>query len=145
MADKRVIHWLNISRNVKILVLNAQRFTSLATSLLLREWRQEVKNAAKREWTGAPFDAGPLMVTISYVYDEDRLDVDYIPKPILDALKQVVFPDDSLITDLLCRRRDLKDNLQVQTFSPVLGEALARSTPFVHIFVDHAPDQGVIT
>lgn len=111
----------------------------------MREWRQEVKNAAKREWTGEPFDAGPLMVTISYVYDEDRLDVDNIPKPILDALKQVVFPDDSRITDLLCRRRDLKDNLQVQTFSPVLGEALARSTPFVHIVVDHAPDQGVIS
>ena len=85
------------------------------------------------------------MVTITYVYDEDRLDVDNIPKPILDGLKQVVFSDDSRITDMLCRRRDLKDNLQVQTFSPVLGEALARSTPFVHILVDDAPDQGVIS
>ena len=111
----------------------------------LREWRQEVNNAAKREWTAEPFDSGPLMVTITYVYDEDRLDVDNIPKPILDGLKQVVFSDDSRITDMLCRRRDLKDNLQVQTFSPVLGEALARSTPFVHILVDHAPDQGVIS
>ncbi|MCY3901131.1 MAG: RusA family crossover junction endodeoxyribonuclease [Caldilineaceae bacterium] len=111
----------------------------------LREWRQEVNNAAKREWTAEPFDSGPLMVTITYVYDEDRLDVDNIPKPILDGLKQVVFSDDSRITDMLCRRRDLKHNLQVQTFSPVFGEALAKSTPFVHILVDHAPDQGVIS
>lgn len=111
----------------------------------LREWRQEVNNAAKREWTEAPFDSGPLMVTITYVYDAVRLDVDNIPKPILDGLEQVVFPDDRRITDMLCRRRDLKDNLQIQTFSPVLSEALARSTPFVHISVDHAPDQGVIT
>jgi len=85
------------------------------------------------------------MVTITYVYDAIRLDVDNIPKPILDGLERVVFPDDRRITDMLCRRRDLKDNLQIQTFSPVLSEALARSTPFVHISVDHAPDQGVIT
>lgn len=111
----------------------------------LREWRQEVNNAAKREWTEDPFDSGPLMVTITYVYDAVRLDVDNIPKPILDGLEKVVFSDDRRITDMLCRRRDLKDNLQVQTFSPVLSEALARSTPFVHIFVDHAPDQGVIS
>jgi Holliday junction resolvase RusA-like endonuclease len=111
----------------------------------LREWRQEVRSAAKREWTDEPIDSGSLMVTITYVYDAVRLDVDNIPKPILDALKQVVFSDDSRITDMLCRRRDLKDNLQVETFSPVLSEALARSTPFVHILVDHAPDQGVIS
>ncbi len=85
------------------------------------------------------------MVTITYVYDEDRLDVDNIPKPILDGLKQVVFSDDSRITDMLCRKRDLKDDLQIQSFSPGLSEALARSTPFVHIVVDHAPDQGVIS
>ena len=85
------------------------------------------------------------MVTITYVYDEDPLDVDYIPKPILDALKRLVYSDDDQITDMLCRKRDLNADLQVQCFSPVLNEALARSTPFVHIIVDHAPDQGVIS
>ena len=85
------------------------------------------------------------MVTITYINDAIRLDVDNIPKPILDGLEQVVFPDDRLITDMLCRKRDSKGDLQIQPFSPGLIEALARSTPFVHISVDHAPDQGVIT
>ena len=40
---------------------------------------------------------------------------------------------------------ELNTDLQVQRFSPVLNEALASSTPFVHIIVDHAPDQGVIS
>ena len=111
----------------------------------LKEWRQDVCSAAKREWTEEPSDFGPLMVTITYVYDEVILDVDNIPKPILDALKQVVFSDDSQVTDMLCRKRDLNADLQVQAFSPVLSEALARSAPFVHIIVDHAPDQGVIS
>ncbi len=35
------------------------------------------------------------MVTITYVYDEVPLDVDNIPKPILDALKGLVFSDDN--------------------------------------------------
>ncbi len=98
-----------------------------------------------REWTGEPFDSGPLMVTITYVYDTVLLDTDNIPKPILDGLEQVVFSNDRRITDMLCRRRNLKDSLQVQTFSPALSEALARATSFVHILVDHAPDQRVIS
>ena len=73
------------------------------------------------------------------------LDVDNIPKPILDALKRLVFSDDDQITDMLCRKRDLNADLQVQSFSPVLNEALDRSTPFVHITVDDAPDQEVIS
>ncbi len=85
------------------------------------------------------------MVTLTYVYDEIPLDVDNIPKPILDALQGLVFSDDEQITDLLCRKRELNADLQVQRFSPFLNEALARSTPFVHIVVDHAPDQGVIS
>lgn len=40
---------------------------------------------------------------------------------------------------------ELNADLQVQRFSPVLNEALAGSTPFIHIIVDHAPDQGVIS
>ena len=85
------------------------------------------------------------MVTITYVYDDIILDVDNIPKPILDALKQVIFSDDSQVTDMLCRKRELNAELRLGTFSSALSEALARSTPFVHILVGHAPDQEVIS
>ena len=85
------------------------------------------------------------MVTLTYVYDEVPLDVDNIPKPILDALQGLIFSDDDQVTDLLCRKRDLNAGLQIQRLSPFLNEALTRFTPFVHIVVDHAPDQGVIS
>ena len=111
----------------------------------LEKWRQDVGSAASRVWNEEASTAGALMVTITYVYDEVPLDVDNIPKPILDALKGLVFSDDDQLTDMLCRKRDLNADLQVQRFSPVLNEALARSTPFVHIIVDYAPDQGVIS
>ena len=110
----------------------------------LKKWRQDVCSAARRLWDEEPSTTGALMVTITYVYDEVRLDVDNIPKPILDALKGLVFSDDDQITDMLCRKRYLNADLQIHRFSPVLNDALAKSTPFVHIIVDHAPDQEVI-
>ena len=53
----------------------------------LEKWRQDVGSAASRVWNEEASTAGALMVTITYVYDEVPLDVDNIPKPILDALK----------------------------------------------------------
>ena len=110
----------------------------------VREWQQEVRNVAEREWKGEPPVAEELMVTIIYVYDAIPLDVDNIPKPILDALKGLVFINDNQITDLICRKRDMSTELQVQYFSPALDEALDGSTPFVHIIVGNAPDQEMI-
>lgn len=108
------------------------------------KWMQDVYSAASREWNEAPSDAGALMVTITYVYNNVPLDVDNIPKPILDALKGLVFSDDDQITDMLCRKRDLNADLQIHYSSSDLSEALDRAIPFVHITVHDPPDQGVI-
>ena len=111
----------------------------------LEKWRQDVGSAASRVWNEeASTDDGALMVTITYVYDEVPLDVDNIPKPILDALKGLVFSDDNQITDMLCRKRSLNADLQIHFSSSVLSEALDRSIPFGHITVHDAPDQWVI-
>ena len=99
-----------------------------------------MRSAAEGEWSGQPPVTEELMVTITYFYDSRPIDVDNIPKPILDALKGVAYVDDNQVTDLLCRKRDMNTDLQVQYFSTVLDEALDRSTPFVHIIVDNAPD-----
>lgn len=111
---------------------------------LVRQWQQEVRNVAEREWKGEPPVAEELMVTIIYVYDAIPLDIDNIPKPILDALQGLVFINDNQITDLICRKRDMNTELQVQYFSPALDEALDSSMPFVHIIIGNAPDQEMI-
>lgn len=51
------------------------------------------------------------MLTITCIHNNRPLDVDNIPKPVIDALKGLVFTDDRQITDMLCRKRQLLDLL----------------------------------
>ena len=93
----------------------------------MREWTQEVQSVARQSWgTDQPF-AGEVMVVITYFYEGASLDIDNIPKPILDALKGLIFSDDSLVTDLLCRKRDLKGDLRIHNPSTILRESLSTS------------------
>ena len=85
------------------------------------------------------------MVTVTHFFDRAAPDVDNIPKPVLDALKGLVYSDDSQVTDMLCRKRHLKDILEVQSASRVLNEALDRGKEFLHIVVEDAPIQEVIS
>ena len=66
-----------------------------------------------------------------------------MPKPILDALKGLVYSDDSQVTDLLCRKRDLNGDLQIQDPSLVLLATLRRSEQSLHIMVARAMSQEV--
>ena len=95
---------------------------------------------------GTPPLAGPIMLTITYFYDDDSvpIDVDNIPKPILDALKGLVYLDDKQVTDVLCRKRGLNSNLHVENASEAFSESLNRGSEFLYIVMDEAPDQGVI-
>ena len=85
------------------------------------------------------------MVIITYFYQEASLDVDNVPKPILDALKGLVYSDDSEVSDLLCRKRDLNGDPRIQNPSSVLLETLQDSEQqqFLHITVDDALNQEV--
>jgi crossover junction endodeoxyribonuclease RusA len=42
------------------------------------------------------------------------MDIDNLPKPILDALKGLVYLDDTQITDVVCRKRNLHSDLRVE-------------------------------
>ena len=109
----------------------------------MRNWTQEVRSVVESEWGGESPVAEELMVTITYFYDSTPMDVDDIPKPILDALKGLIFFDDSQITDLLCRKRVLRPSFQTRDLSPSLHQALGRTRRFIHIIVDDAPDPEV--
>ena len=60
----------------------------------------------------SPF-VGEVMVVITYYFKGGALDVDNMPKPILDALNGLVYADDRQITDLVCRKRDRNRDLQL--------------------------------
>ena len=101
----------------------------------VREWIQDVRAVAARHWGVEPAFDRAVTVIITYFYDGTLLDVDNIPKPILDALKYLVYSDDGEVTDLLCRKRTLDDGLNIADPSPVLKEAFGQRREFVHVIV----------
>jgi Holliday junction resolvase RusA-like endonuclease len=109
------------------------------------EWRQEVRRAAELYWSTQELPvAGPVRLEITHFYNDARLDIDNIPKPIIDALKGLIFLDDDQVTDLMCRKRDLRSPLRIANPSSVLAEALGRDNDFLYIVVMEAPNQEVI-
>ncbi len=110
-----------------------------------RNWIDEVQNAAKRYW---PTDELPssslIMVKITYFYEDISVDVDNMSKPILDALKGLVFVDDDQVSDLLCRKRSLRETFRVENASDILVARLNMEGEFLHIIVQETPAQEVV-
>ena len=84
------------------------------------------------------------MLTITYFYNTRQIDVDNLPKPIIDALKGLVFTDDQQVTDMLCRKRRFIDGLSVVRPSISLQEVIGLGKDSVHIMVTEAPSQGIL-
>lgn len=97
-----------------------------------------MQSVAEQSWDAEPPFAGEVMVIITYFFKDGSPDVDNMPKPILDALKGLVYADDAQITDLHCRKRDRNRDLQFKNPSSVLVETLGRSEQFLHITVASA-------
>src|SRR5262249_36313104 len=112
----------------------------------VRQWGQEVRRAAEQYWSAEELPiTGSIMITITYFYDGVAMDVDNLPKPILDALKGLVYLDDEQVTDVLCRKRNLNSNLRIENPSSVFAEGLSRGNEFLYIIVEEAPNQEVIS
>lgn len=109
----------------------------------VRDWMQDVESAVRLEWESEPPRGGNVMVTINYFFDGVSLDVDNVPKPILDALKGLIFADDAQVTDWLCRKRNVKLELDIERPSPLLLTTFDRRDQFLHIQVADAPTQEV--
>ncbi len=112
---------------------------------LIREWRDAVRIVAEQHWPiGEPAADGFLMVTILHFFEDIELDVDNIPKPMLDSMKGLVYQDDRQITDLVCRKRELGRVLLPEGTSGFLPDALNRRQEFVYIRIEEAPGAEVI-
>lgn len=84
---------------------------------------------------------GPVCITLVYLYDEVALDVDNIVKPIQDALTGLAFSDDSMVTDVVIRRRPLGGTFDLSRASPALIEGFEFGGEFVYVHVADAPPQ----
>ncbi len=108
----------------------------------LRDWQDVISAHARRR---LPQGALPVIernvrVVISYYYDVTPIDVDNIGKPVVDALKGVVYADDSQITDFRVRKRNLAGSFRIRRTSQSLAEGFASGREFLHVHVDLVPD-----
>lgn len=106
-------------------------------------WRAAVLAAATVRWPLGedPFE-DTVSVEITHFYEGSPGDVDNIIKPILDAIKGLVLADDSLVTDIVCRRRPLGGPFLADPVSPTLADGLAGNREFLHVRVALSPAGG---
>ena len=105
----------------------------------VHEWTRRVRTTAALHWD----DASPLDVMVSveilYIFDSTSLDVDNIPKPILDALKGLVYVDDGQITDLICRKRRWDGSTDIASSSSLLRQFHRAHKEFSYIRISETP------
>lgn len=112
----------------------------------LRAWKVTVRQSAEKYWPSQQqMSIEPITLQITYFYDSVTMDVDNIVKPIQDALIGLTYIDDTQVTDVIVRKRDLSGNLKVKYMTPTLAEGFARGKEFLHIIVISNPDQEVLT
>ncbi len=106
-------------------------------------WKEQVNKAASQKWNADPLPtSSPIAVTITYFTKRDpgeARDVDNLAKPILDAMKGIVYCDDEQVSDLICRIRGLETKLRKVSQLADLPKNLDESRPVVHVCVDPAP------
>ena len=104
-----------------------------------------VQNTAMQHWPeGEKPTEEAVAVTIIFVHDNLRIDVDNVSKPILDALTGLIFKDDDQVTDLICRKRNLNEDLIIRSDSRILIDALYEGNPFVYLHVEESPGQELV-
>lgn len=105
----------------------------------LQSWKQKVGAAAIAALPGGtvPFQ-GQVALVITYYYDGESPDVDNIIKPIHDALKGIVFVDDTQVVETKSRKKALNGSYKIRGVSSTLLLAFASGTDFLHIKVDEA-------
>jgi crossover junction endodeoxyribonuclease RusA len=111
----------------------------------LKEWKITVRQEAQKYWSLEQKTAtGLVMLQVTYFYDTVLIDVDNIVKPIQDAIIGLAYVDDSQVTDIIVRKRDLSSNFIVKNVTSILAEGFLRGNDFLHILVVDAPDQEVL-
>ena len=107
-------------------------------------WKNRVAGAAKDKWppNRTPLDEELSVVIIYYHVGEAEVDVDNIIKPILDALVDVTYVDDKLISQVTSRRTRLDTGVVMEDVPQTLAEGLEIGEDFVYIALRGAPDHG---
>lgn len=109
-----------------------------------RAWIDQVRRQVEAHWQSEGAEDGPIALTLTYLHGPGIGDLDNLAKPVLDALKGLVFDDDGQVTDLVLRKRSLSAILRIENPSPLLSSRFELGSPFLHVLVEIAPDQELV-
>ena len=111
----------------------------------VRAWTKFVAECARKAMDEArPRATKPVSIGILFLYDEVAIDVDNIPKPILDGLKGFLIEDDAIVTDLHVRCRRRGTTFTLNDASSVLAKGLQLGNEFVYVTLRDAPAQDIL-
>jgi crossover junction endodeoxyribonuclease RusA len=105
----------------------------------LQEWKRYVGKLASMAWDSSPIDSGKVNVTIVFLCDNRApIDVDNVVKPIQDAMNNVIYTDDVLVTDTDSHRRYLQQGVDLTKCPPLLIGMLVANEEAVYVRVRNA-------
>ena len=111
---------------------------------LLHAWRQLIVLHALHRWTGKPLASGEVHLTIVFLCDPTApIDVDNVVKPIQDALLNVAYTNDVLVTDVDSHRRYVGDLVDITGCSRMLIQMINKDTEAVYVRLQEADELGV--
>jgi crossover junction endodeoxyribonuclease RusA len=92
-----------------------------------QRWVQTVRVAARKRWGIDPILLGRrVQVYLRVYYTEVPPDVDNVIKPVLDALKTVVYDEDDCVFRVISEKHSLADDPVVTNPTLLVADALER-------------------
>ena len=109
-----------------------------------REWIRLVNEEAQKVWTGSsPIKDANLQLTLIYLCrgnygDRNLIDTDNIIKPIQDALNELVYEDDKLVSDVESHRRFLSEPIDMTNLPLLLRKGVIIGKECVYVKVSES-------
>ena len=131
--------------SVEFLIEGIPRTAQTKRARSRNEWKQRVRAAAKIALLNAPAQGTEVSAVIVYFHtDETQLDVDGIPKLILDALKGVAYADDGPVAQIICRKTQKGAALTITNPTEVMTAVPDTWDHFVYVRIDAGPKHEVL-
>jgi crossover junction endodeoxyribonuclease RusA len=103
------------------------------------EWKTFVRSEAQKVWTGSsPIKDANLQLTLIYLCGDNPPDTDNIIKPIQDALNNLVYEDDRLVSDVESHRRFLSEPIDMTNLPLLLRKGVIIGKECVYVKVSES-------
>ena len=112
----------------------------------IEPWKERVRSASFETLPEGHFVSdGPISVTI-YCFPDGAMqgDIDNIIKPILDAMKQLIYLDDNQVERVVAQKFDQGRLFRFDNPSTELASAINGQKPLVYVKVSDRPQEELL-